>query len=74
MSMGQLVFYCGAGLLALTIVLTIIFIVVKPKYKPESPATVIPDKKKKAAAESNETVLLHHETEIMEDSKTEIMR
>lgn len=36
MTTGQLLFYGGAALLALTVVLAIIFIIVKSKYKPES--------------------------------------
>lgn len=38
MTTGQIMFYGGAALLALTIVLAIIFIIVKPKYKPEDGA------------------------------------
>lgn len=36
MTTGQLLFYGGVTLLGLTIVLAIVFIIVKPKYKPES--------------------------------------
>lgn len=36
MTTGQMLFYGGAVLLALTIVLAIIFVIVKPKYKPEN--------------------------------------
>jgi len=35
MTTGQLVFCSGAGLLVLTMITAIIFIVKKPKYKPE---------------------------------------
>lgn len=35
MTTGQILFYGGTALLALTVVLAIIFIIVKPKYKPE---------------------------------------
>ncbi|MCX4372202.1 MAG: hypothetical protein OSJ58_10310 [Dysosmobacter sp.] len=35
MTTGQLLFYGGAALLGLTIVLAIVFLFVKPKYKPE---------------------------------------
>jgi len=77
MSMGQIVFYCGAGLLALTVILAIIFIIVKPKYKPENAvaAAAIPQKKKKAAPiENNETVLLNRETQLLDDGMTRIQR
>lgn len=35
MTTGQILFYGGVALLALTVVLAIIFIIVRPKYKPE---------------------------------------
>ncbi len=35
---GEILFYSGAGLLGLTVLLTIIFIIVKPKYEPENGA------------------------------------
>ena len=38
MTTGQLLFYGGAALLGLTILLVIIFIIKKPKYTPESAA------------------------------------
>lgn len=39
MTIGQLLFYGGAALLGLTVLLAIIFIVKKPKYTPESAAS-----------------------------------
>ena len=36
MTFGQILFYSGIGLLGLTIILTIVFIIKKPKYTPES--------------------------------------
>lgn len=38
MTTGQLMFYGGIALLVLTILLAIIFIIIKPKYVPESSA------------------------------------
>lgn len=38
MTAGQVLFYSGIGLLALTIILTVVFIIKKPKYIPESTA------------------------------------
>ena len=38
MTTGQLLFYGGAALLAVTVLLAIIFIIKKPKYTPESAA------------------------------------
>jgi len=38
MTTGQILFYSGIALLALTIILAIIFIIKKPKYTPESAA------------------------------------
>ena len=38
MTTGQLLFYGGAALLGLTVLLAIIFIIKKPKYTPESAA------------------------------------
>lgn len=38
MTTGQLLFYSGAALLGLTVILAIIFIIKKPKYIPESAA------------------------------------
>ena len=38
MTTGQLLFYGGAVLLGLTVLLAIIFIIKKPKYTPESAA------------------------------------
>lgn len=38
MTTGQLLFYGGAALLGLTVILAIIFIIKKPKYVPESAA------------------------------------
>lgn len=38
MTTGQLLFYGGAALLGLTIILAIIFLIKRPKYTPESAA------------------------------------
>lgn len=35
MTTGQLLFYGGAALLGLTVMLAIVFLIAKPKYKPE---------------------------------------
>ena len=35
MTTGQLLFYGGVALLGLTVVLAIVFLIAKPKYKPE---------------------------------------
>lgn len=43
MTTGQLLFYGGAALLGLTVLLAIIFLIVKPKYTPESAAYAGPD-------------------------------
>ena len=37
MTTGQLVFFSGVGLLIVTLILGIIFVVKKPTYKPENP-------------------------------------
>lgn len=42
MTAGHLLFYSGAGLLALTIVLAIVFVLKKPQYRPESEAYATP--------------------------------
>ena len=36
MTTGEILFYSGVGLLGLTVLLAIIFIIVKPKYEPEN--------------------------------------
>lgn len=36
MTTGEILFYGGVGLLGLTVLLAIIFIIVKPKYEPEN--------------------------------------
>lgn len=36
MTTGQLVFYAGIGLLGATVLLAVIFLIVRPKYKPEN--------------------------------------
>lgn len=36
MTTGQIIFYSGVALLVLTIILTIVFIIMKPKYVPEN--------------------------------------
>lgn len=38
MTTGQLLFYSGAALLGLTLILLIVFLIKKPKYEPESAA------------------------------------
>ena len=38
MSTGQIVFYAGIGLLVVTIILAVIFMVKKPVYHPENAA------------------------------------
>lgn len=38
MTTGQILFYCGAALLGLTLILLIIFLIKKPKYEPETAA------------------------------------
>ena len=35
MTPGELLFYGGAALLGLTVILAIVFLIAKPKYKPE---------------------------------------
>ena len=40
MTTGQMVFYSGAGLLVLTVLLAVFFAVKKPKYVPENAAHV----------------------------------
>lgn len=40
MTIGQLLFYGGAALLGLTVLLAVIFIIKKPKYTPETAAYV----------------------------------
>lgn len=68
MTTGQLVFYCGAALLALTVILIIIFAIKRPKYQPENavvpPAAGVPPTNvgtattAKASPASSGTVLL----------------
>ena len=48
MTTGQLLFYAGAALLGLTVILLIIFLIKRPKYQPEGAAsgpapTVVPN-------------------------------
>ena len=38
LTLGQILFYGGIGLLAATVVVGILFILIKPKYTPESPS------------------------------------
>ncbi len=46
MSTGQLVFYSGVGLLGLTVVVLVIFLLKKPRYMPEGGIVGAPDGRK----------------------------
>ena len=36
MSPGHILFYCGAGLLGFTVILALVFLIWRPKYRPEN--------------------------------------
>ena len=87
MTFGQILFYSGIGLLGLTIILTIVFIIKKPKYTPESEAYSGLDEGQTQRLlngyptdpvtirrdSSQEVVRQSEETEIMTDKSTELV-
>ena len=43
MTTGEIIFYAGAALLVLTIILAVVFAIKKPQYKPENAAYIVSD-------------------------------
>lgn len=87
MTTGQLLFYAGAALLGLAIILAVVFIVKKPKYVPESAAydgldtgvtqkllNGYPTDRMTIRRDSpRESVRRPEKTELMTDTSTELM-
>ena len=69
MTTGQLLFYAGAALLGLTVILLIIFLIKRPKYQPEGAAsgpapTVVPNKPV-SLSDAAQTEIISSETQLI---------
>ncbi len=69
MTMGELLFYAGAALLVVTVLLAVLFLLRRPKYVPEGATAQterLPGSSGHMGTEGKETVVLEEETVLLE--------
>lgn len=67
MTTGQLVFFSGVGLLIVTLIVGIIFMVKKPTYKPENPVHCTTQTRYMSYPTNDLTVALEHPEHFQEN-------